>query len=84
VGTDVAEAQVDLAVRPHNEQRRCDHQAGGIAEAFAWLLRVDPQVIVVEAIGGYEVPLVAEPGLAGLPIAGVNPRQVRAFTHAAI
>jgi transposase len=39
-------------------------------------------VLVVEATGGYEIPLVAELGVANLPVAVVNPRQVRDFARA--
>ena len=38
--------------------------------------------IVVEATGGYERPLVAALATAGLPVAVVNPRQVRDFARA--
>ena len=46
------------------------------------LLAQRPTVVVVEATGGYEAPLVAQCAAAGLPIAVVNPRQVRAFAQA--
>ncbi len=82
VGIDVAKAQLDGAVRPGNEQGRWGNDPAGIAEAVTWLCAVGPEVIVIEATGGYEVPLVAELGLAGLPVAVVNPRQVRAFAQA--
>jgi transposase len=48
----------------------------------AWLQRVQPSVIVVEATGGYETPVGAELGAAGLRVAVVNPRQVRDFAKA--
>jgi transposase len=41
-----------------------------------------PSVIVVEATGGYERALVAQCAAAGLAVAVVNPRQVRAFAQA--
>jgi hypothetical protein len=41
-----------------------------------------PELIVVEATGGYEHALVAALGAAGLPIVVVNPRQVRDFAKA--
>ena len=53
-----------------------------IAGIVTWLLAVAPEVIVVEATGGYEAPLVAELGVANLPVAVVNPRQVRNFAKA--
>ncbi len=82
VGIDVAKAWLDVAVRPSGEQRRLDQTAVGIAQAVAWLQRLGPQVIVLEATGGYEAALVAELGVAGLPVAVINPRQVRDFAKA--
>lgn len=43
---------------------------------------VQPTVIVVEATGGYEMALVAACAAVQLPVAVVNPRQVRAFAQA--
>jgi transposase len=48
-----------------------------VAAVVAWLQRVPPSVIVVEATGGDETPVVAELGAAGLRVAVVNPRHVR-------
>ncbi|HEX9413629.1 MAG TPA: transposase [Ktedonobacterales bacterium] len=82
VGIDVAKAQLDLAVRPSGEQRQVRNDSSGIAEVVAWLQELAPEVIVLEATGGYEVPVVAELGAAGLAVAVVNPRQVRDFAKA--
>lgn len=82
VGIDVAKAALDVAVRPSGEERHLANEAAGIAELVGWLQTLGPQVIVVEATGGYEAPLVAEMGIAGLPVAVVNPRQVRDFARA--
>jgi len=82
VGIDVAKASLDVAVRPSGDQRHLDNDPAGIATALAWLQAVGPHLIVVEATGGYEAPLVAELGIARLPIAVVNPRQVRDFARA--
>ena len=45
------------------------------------LQAMSPQCIVMEATGGYEAPIVAALGAAGLPVAVVNPRQVRDFAR---
>lgn len=82
VGIDVAKATLDVAVRPSGEVRQLSNEAAGIAEVVEWLQRVRPQLIVLEATGGYEAPLVAALGLASLPVAVVNPRQVRDFARA--
>jgi transposase len=82
VGIDVAKAALDVAVRPSGEERHQANDAAGIAEVVLWLQTLRPQLIVVEATGGYEAPLVAELGVASLPVAVVNPRQVRDFARA--
>jgi transposase len=82
VGIDVAKAALDVAVRPSGDVRQLGNDAVGIAAVVAWLQRVHPQLIVLEATGGYEAALVAALGLASLPVAVVNPRQVRDFARA--
>jgi transposase len=37
--------------------------------------------VVLEATGGYEVPITVALGIAGIPVAVVNPRQVRDFAR---
>jgi transposase len=82
VGIDVAKAALDVAVRPQGEERHLANDAAGVAEIVEWLRALNPHVVVVEATGGYETPLVAELGGASLPVAVVNPRQVRDFARA--
>ena len=82
VGIDVAKATLEVAVRPSGDERQLSNDPTGIAELVVWLQTVCPQVIVVEATGGYEAPLVAELGVAHLPVVVVNPRQVRDFARA--
>jgi transposase len=82
VGIHVAKAALDVAVRPSGEERQLANDPDGIAAVVAWLQTVRPRVIVVEATGGDEAPLVAELGVASLPVAVVNPRPVRDFARA--
>jgi transposase len=82
VGIDVAKAALDVAVHPAGEERHLTNDAAGIAEVVGWLQGLRPWLIVLEATGGYETPLVAELGIASLPVAVVNPRQVRDFARA--
>jgi transposase len=82
VGIDVSKARLDVAVRPSGEAWAAANDEPGIA---ALLVRVQavqavqpaPQVVVLEATGGLERAAVAALALAGLPVAVVNPRQVR-------
>jgi transposase len=82
VGIDVAKAALDVAVRPSGDERHLSNDSAGIADLVGCLRALSPHLIVVEATGGYEAPLVAELGIAHLPVAVVNPRQVRDFARA--
>ena len=81
VGIDVSKAWVDVAVRPTGEAWRVDQDQEGAEARVLRLQAMSPQCIVMEATGGYEAPIVAALGAAGLPVAVVNPRQVRDFAR---
>lgn len=82
VGIDVAKAQLDVAVRPDGAQWVAANDEAGIAGLVARLGALAPALIVLEATGGRELPLVAALSASGLPVAVVNPRQVRDFAKA--
>jgi transposase len=82
VGIDVAKEHLDLAVRPTQETWQVPHDHQGIQGIIPRLQELQPTLVVLEATGGLELPLVAALGVAGLPIAVVNPRQVRDFAKA--
>ncbi len=69
------------AVRPTGEAWRVDQDQEGGEALVLRLQAMSPQCIVMEATGGYEAPIVAALGAAGLPVAVVNPRQVRDFAR---
>lgn len=81
-GIDVAKASLDLAERPAGTHARHANDAAGIAAICARLREQSPTLVVLEATGGLEVPLAAALAVAGLPVAEVNPRQVRDFAKA--
>jgi len=82
VGIDVSKATFVVAVTPTGERWVTDTAPAAIDALIARLQGMTPAVIVVEATGGYERALVAACAAAGLPVAVVNPRQVRAFAQA--
>jgi transposase len=82
VGIDVSKARLDIATRPSGQTWSSDHDAAGIEQLIARLGQAPIALIVVEASGGWEVPLVAALAAAQLPVAVVNPRQVRKFAEA--
>jgi len=82
VGIDGAKTHLDIAVRPTEAAWQVANEPAAIAELVERLRGQRPTLIVVEATGGLEVPLTAAVAAAGLAIAVVNPRQVRAFAQA--
>ena len=82
VGIDVAKAQVDVAVRPTGQRWTISNDEHGIRELVSRLKALEPAMVVLEPTGGLELPSVAALAAASLPMAIVNPRQVRDFARA--
>lgn len=82
VGIDVAKAWLDVAVRPHGTQWRVANAEADLPALVEQVRAVGPQLVVLEATGGYERALVAALATARLPVVVVNPRQVRDFAKA--
>jgi transposase len=82
VGLDVSKQHLDLAFTPERPPQRIPHHDEAIAALVAQLTELGPALIVLEATGGYETDVATALGLAGLPVALVNPRQVRDFARA--
>jgi transposase len=79
VGVDVSKGTLDVLVRPTGEYFQADNNAEGISQLRQRLLELRPTLVVMEATGGYERELSIALVLGGLPVAVVNPRQVRDF-----
>jgi transposase len=82
VGIDVAAKHLDAAAHGEGEPWRAPHDAAGIAALVGRLVELRPALVVLEATGGLETVLVGELAAAGVPVAVVNPRQVRDFARA--
>ena len=82
VGIDVAKAWLDLAVRPSGAQWRVANTEADLPALVARLRMLAPQLVVLEASGGYERTAVAALATAGLPVVVINPRQIRDFAKA--
>lgn len=82
VGMDVSKAQLDVAVHDPASSWRAANTDPGIAELIQQLTALNPTLIVLEATGGFELPLVAALLHARLPTVVVNPRRVRDFARA--
>src|SRR3954469_3052546 len=82
VGIDVSEDRLDVHARSSGESLTVDHDEQGVAALVERLAALAPTLVVLEATGGMEVRLAAALAAVGLPVAIVNPRQVRAFARA--
>jgi transposase len=82
VGIDVAKDSLQVHVRPTGQNFHHANDEPGIQALVTQLTALAPTLIVLEASGGYQNPLVAALAVAGLPVAVVNPRQARRFAEA--
>jgi transposase len=82
VGIDVAKDRLDVHLRPTDEAFSLGHDEAGVTSLVARLRSVAPALVVLEATGGYEMGVAAALAAAGIPVAVINPRQVRDFARA--
>jgi transposase len=82
LGIDVSKDHLDLHARPTGETLRAANDPAGVASITTTAAALGPAVVVIEATGGYEHPVAAALAAAGVPVAVVNPRQVRDFAKA--
>ena len=82
VGIDVAKDRLDVHVLPTGEAFAVPRDGEGLDRLVERLGRQPPTLIVLEATGGFEVTVAAALAAARLPLAVVNPRQIRDFARA--
>jgi transposase len=83
VGVDVSKDTLDIAfVGEETTNLRFLNSPTGFTDLLKACQSRQIQMIVLEATGGYERPVVAELAAANLPVVVVNPRQVRDFARA--
>ena len=82
VGIDVSKDRLDVALRPSGEAFAVERNAAGLERLTARLGALGPRIVALEATGGFETIAAATLAAAGLPVAVVNPAQIRAFAKA--
>lgn len=82
VGIDISKDRLDLAVAPSGRSWSCANEPSAFAALQTELQLLQPTLIVMEATGGLERLVAAALAAVALPVAIVNPRQVRAFAKA--
>jgi transposase len=80
-GIDVGKDYLDVALRTPGRAWRMRNDREGVASLVRKLRAVQPERIVLEASGGYELRAADALSDAGLPVSIVNPRQVREFAR---
>jgi transposase len=82
VGMDVSKASLDVHIDAGKKSLHVTYDEDGIVQVVKCLTEAAPTLIVLEATGGLEVRVATELARQGLPVAVVNPRQVRDFARA--
>ena len=82
VGIDVSKDRLDVAVCPSGEAFVVERDAAGLERLATRLRQIAPQIVALEATGGFETVAAAALAAAGLPIVVVNPAQIRSFARA--
>ena len=82
VGVDVAKARLDVAVRPSGDKWDVSRDEAGVRQLVSRLRPLEPVMVLLEASGGLELPVVAALAAEAVPVVVVNPRQVRDFANA--
>jgi transposase len=81
IGIDVSKKQLDVAIRPGNDFFQVANDDLGLAALVQRLVSLQPQLILLEASGGFETLAAASLRQADLPAQIINPRQVREFAR---
>ena len=82
VGIDVSKDRLDVHVWPSREAFAVSRDGEGLEQLIERLQRLSPRLIAIEATGGFETIAAAAIAGAALPLAIVNPAQVRHFAQA--
>jgi transposase len=82
IGIDVSKDSLDVVAHGSGQRLQAQNSEQGLKHLGEQLLELNPELVVMEASGGYERLCAAMLTQAGLAVAVVNARQVRAFALA--
>jgi len=82
VGIDVSSLRLDVDTLPVSQPFSKPHTEEGIASLVLHLKPLNPQIVLLEATGGYEIPVAYALYEAGLPVVIMNPKALRHFAKA--
>jgi transposase len=81
VGIDVSKDRLDICIRPSGETFAVRRDDEGLASLVERLRALHPVLVALEATGGYETVVASAVAAAHLPLAVINPRQIRDFAR---
>lgn len=82
VGIDVCKDRLDVHVSPQGVNFQVARDQSGLASLVSRLKPLAPRLVAMEATGGFETVVAAAVAAEGIPVAVVNPAQVRHFAQA--
>ncbi len=81
VGIDVAKAEFEVKETGSHKTYSERHTQTGIRRIVRRMVAIQPTLLVMEATGGLEKALASALFVAGIPVAIINPRQIRDFAR---
>lgn len=82
VGIDVSKARLDCQTLSEQGQACFGNDSEGIQGLVRWIVEREPELVVLEATGGFETAAASALAAAAVPVVVVNPKQVRDFARA--
>ena len=82
IGIDVSKNSLDVHILPESMSLSYRYETKPMKALIKKLKTYAPELVVLEATGGYEITVGIALADAGLPVAIVNPRQVRDYARA--
>jgi transposase len=81
IGIDVSKDRLDVCIRPSGETFAVTRDDEGLERLVERLRALAPALVTLEATGGYETVVASALAAEHLPLAVVNPRQIRDFAR---
>lgn len=82
IGIDISKKYLDCAIHPKGCKARFTNDDKGFEKLLLWSMPYDITLIIVEATGGYEIPVLLAMYEAGHSVARINPRWIKDFAKA--
>jgi transposase len=81
IGIDVSKDRLDICVRPSGETFAVTRDDEGLERLVERLRALAPALVTLDATGGYETVVASALAAEHLPLAVINPRQIRDFAR---